>query len=101
MFRPFGVGIFKAWGNLSKSMKKGRTAVEAVPRSSSSMSFHRVIPRHGCVPAEPASVSPGRFSLASRPTLRQRWRSEEHTSELQSLAYLVCRLLLEKKKKQS
>src|SRR2546425_7625897 len=28
-----------------------------------------------------------------------RKRSEEHTSELQSLAYLVCRLLLEKKKK--
>src|SRR2546425_5329411 len=28
-----------------------------------------------------------------------RTRSEEHTSELQSLAYLVCRLLLEKKKK--
>src|SRR3712207_7426715 len=27
-------------------------------------------------------------------------RSEEHTSELQSLQYLVCRLLLEKKKKQ-
>src|SRR2546425_5789310 len=27
------------------------------------------------------------------------WRSEEHTSELQSLAYLVCRLLLEKKKR--
>src|SRR5205823_14598467 len=27
-----------------------------------------------------------------------RKRSEEHTSELQSLAYLVCRLLLEKKK---
>src|SRR5687767_15452662 len=32
-------------------------------------------------------------SLALDPT-----RSEEHTSELQSLAYLVCRLLLEKKK---
>src|SRR2546425_9826867 len=29
----------------------------------------------------------------------QETRSEEHTSELQSLAYLVCRLLLEKKKK--
>src|SRR2546425_2727927 len=28
----------------------------------------------------------------------RRLRSEEHTSELQSLAYLVCRLLLEKKK---
>src|SRR2546425_9517125 len=32
-----------------------------------------------------------------RPTPHK--RSEEHTSELQSLAYLVCRLLLEKKKK--
>src|SRR5687767_15625269 len=30
---------------------------------------------------------------------RAKVRSEEHTSELQSLAYLVCRLLLEKKKK--
>src|SRR5258707_4322439 len=30
---------------------------------------------------------------------RSRWRSEEHTSELQSRQYLVCRLLLEKKKK--
>src|SRR2546425_7471881 len=29
---------------------------------------------------------------------REKERSEEHTSELQSLAYLVCRLLLEKKK---
>src|SRR2546423_6634861 len=34
----------------------------------------------------------------ARPWAR-RPRSEEHTSELQSLAYLVCRLLLEKKKK--
>src|SRR5258705_8110362 len=31
---------------------------------------------------------------------RSRPRSEEHTSELQSLRHLVCRLLLEKKKKQ-
>src|SRR2546425_6226484 len=34
-----------------------------------------------------------------RPERRRMGRSEEHTSELQSLAYLVCRLLLEKKKK--
>src|SRR2546425_5010829 len=34
---------------------------------------------------------------ACAPALARR-RSEEHTSELQSLAYLVCRLLLEKKK---
>src|SRR5229473_4545035 len=33
------------------------------------------------------------------PRPRTAARAEEHTSELQSLAYLVCRLLLEKKKK--
>src|SRR2546425_2938274 len=38
------------------------------------------------------------FSVYSR---RGPARSEEHTSELQSLAYLVCRLLLEKKKKKN
>src|SRR2546425_9579406 len=43
----------------------------------------------------PARVSSAR-SVSQR---RNRGRSEEHTSELQSLAYLVCRLLLEKKKK--
>src|SRR5205823_11128680 len=38
-------------------------------------------------------------STGSTPPSRTGRRSEEHTSELQSLAYLVCRLLLEKKKK--
>src|SRR2546422_4686039 len=37
-----------------------------------------------------------RLAAASRP--RNAWRSEEHTSELQSRLHLVCRLLLEKKK---
>src|SRR2546425_8426001 len=42
--------------------------------------------------------SPGQ-PVATRPRGHpQGGRSEEHTSELQSLAYLVCRLLLEKKK---
>src|SRR2546425_6437760 len=36
---------------------------------------------------------------SQRPATASEYRSEEHTSELQSLAYLVCRLLLEKKKK--
>src|SRR2546423_9011583 len=36
---------------------------------------------------------------SARNVARLKLRSEEHTSELQSLAYLVCRLLLEKKKK--
>src|SRR3712207_8607903 len=34
-------------------------------------------------------------------TYWENWRSEEHTSELQSRQYLVCRLLLEKKKQHS
>src|SRR5687767_7988017 len=40
---------------------------------------------------------PSAGSACKRLNLFLRWRSEEHTSELQSLAYLVCRLLLEKK----
>src|SRR2546425_1462461 len=39
--------------------------------------------------------------LVTRTVVRYLQRSEEHTSELQSLAYLVCRLLLEKKKKKA
>src|SRR2546425_9697298 len=39
------------------------------------------------------------FFSSQSPQPRKASRSEEHTSELQSLAYLVCRLLLEKKKK--
>src|SRR2546425_5564222 len=41
---------------------------------------------------QPRSARGTRLIFAAR-------RSEEHTSELQSLAYLVCRLLLEKKKR--
>src|SRR3712207_7175715 len=42
----------------------------------------------------------GGADLAARQRVEQRGlRSEEHTSELQSRQYLVCRLLLEKKKK--
>src|SRR5438093_9084853 len=40
-----------------------------------------------------------RTARAGRGAVRAAGRSEEHTSELQSLTNLVCRLLLEKKKK--
>src|SRR2546425_2053599 len=50
------------------------------------------------IAARPQRVSNARISRP-RSTNRSSSRSEEHTSELQSLAYLVCRLLLEKKKK--
>src|SRR5436853_4433262 len=42
----------------------------------------------------------GRFHLENwEQSIQRKLRSEEHTSELQSLRHLVCRLLLEKKKK--
>ena len=44
-------------------------------------------------------TDPDQFNEAVQAFLAVSGRSEEHTSELQSLAYLVCRLLLEKKKK--
>src|SRR5262245_62782638 len=41
------------------------------------------------------------FATARPPCIFGATRSEEHTSELQSLRHLVCRLLLEKKKKKT
>src|SRR3712207_7350854 len=55
--------------------------------------FHHDHPR-----VRPDAVLPG--DVARGLWGRRRARSEEHTSELQSRQYLVCRLLLEKKKKQ-
>src|SRR2546425_4684772 len=76
----------------------------------------RSIPQRGeCVlthfAAEDLKVQPGETLVVAATRTREGQiesgtlelkvvRSEEHTSELQSLAYLVCRLLLEKKKKQ-
>src|SRR2546425_5021018 len=45
-----------------------------------------------------AGYNPNAYTTFLRRLLEEELRSEEHTSELQSLAYLVCRLLLEKKK---
>src|SRR2546427_3503154 len=41
------------------------------------------------------------FRVVGNPEMIQDWRSEEHTSELQSQSNLVCRLLLEKKNRTS
>src|SRR2546425_6413288 len=46
-----------------------------------------------------AKIPPDALKWRPEPKRWSAHRSEEHTSELQSLAYLVCRLLLEKKKK--
>src|SRR5262245_65196150 len=68
--------LFRSKGNPSEGQgvgTSGRTSSRAAGRSWATMT----------------STSSGRAAL----------RSEEHTSELQSLRHLVCRLLLEKKKK--
>src|SRR5258707_4607114 len=60
--------------------------------------------RAALLPWHSGAPSTGRFMLANHPDREQirleamPHRSEEHTSELQSRQYLVCRLLLEKKK---
>src|SRR2546427_5301711 len=51
-------------------------------------------------PIEPAVVAAAQYLVASRGDAGEA-RSEEHTSELQSQSNLVCRLLLEKKKKKT
>src|SRR2546425_8418353 len=66
------------------------------------LSLHDALPISSC-PAYRAisltsEIGMGRVYIRVTVGARRR-RSEEHTSELQSLAYLVCRLLLEKKKK--
>src|SRR2546425_7273905 len=61
------------------------------------LSLHDALPifrrSPGTLGLDASTIGP--LFMASSLLLR---RSEEHTSELQSLAYLVCRLLLEKKK---
>src|SRR2546425_7657003 len=57
----------------------------------------RAASENGAAAQEPDSGHDLRRDPVGRAAL-SRQRSEEHTSELQSLAYLVCRLLLEKKK---
>src|SRR2546425_8917551 len=68
------------------------------------LSLHDALPISDGRPSQPPgphcsqATGPGHRAVPARLSAA-RCRSEEHTSELQSLAYLVCRLLLEKKKR--
>src|SRR5437899_5582354 len=57
---------------------------------------HQIVPPRRVQPV--AEIRRGQQVAVDRPAHRGDARSEEHTSELQSLRHLVCRLLLEKKK---
>src|SRR5947208_10860418 len=60
-------------------------------------------PNRKPVSRPPTPISPAGTSVSGpicrHSSVMKLWRSEEHTSELQSPDHLVCRLLLEKKKK--
>src|SRR2546425_7137563 len=84
-----------------------RTWVQSFSESCQTLTWSQVrtpnpTTRHMATPAIGEVVSVPVFDLPkenNRPApAKIAHRSEEHTSELQSLAYLVCRLLLEKKK---
>src|SRR2546425_7630806 len=92
----------------ARPARSGRPARESLgpPRAAPLAPTRRATPGGSPSPAPargprappPPAPPPRARALASRALPGCR-RSEEHTSELQSLAYLVCRLLLEKKKK--
>src|SRR5256885_1895316 len=94
------VSIFRLPGGKSTGLAAVQTLAPP-PAGASGKSWHGTIAASGwrCAPAthfpEPAVSEP---SFAVPPT-EPPDRSEEHTSELQSPCNLVCRLLLEKKKK--
>src|SRR2546425_4836939 len=77
----------------SRCGASSRAAAKRRSRSSALRAASR-IPR----PSRTSTSSALTTALVSASADPYRSRSEEHTSELQSLAYLVCRLLLEKKK---
>src|SRR6266545_7250146 len=86
--------------SLSDPLPSTRTAVDWLRMLEL---FPFATPAHGCVPntlsIESNWTRGVRCQRRALPpaSLADKTRSEEHTSELQSLAYLVCRLLLEKK----
>src|SRR2546429_5511620 len=75
------------------------TLFRSVPTTASSAFFSLPSACARCGLSHSFGSSNSRFSAARRPCFASKSRSEEHTSELQSRLHLVCRLLLEKKKK--
>src|SRR5437879_11566090 len=86
----FRSGEVLVGAELRRIHKDGNRGCRALrPRRTYQGQMSRVQRAHGGHKAQPLLVGPGGAA--------KRARSEEHTSELQSPMYLVCRLLLEKK----
>src|SRR2546425_1570281 len=82
---------------LTKIRSRGGSAIEVLLVSQPSPVQVEQAPVPQPKPVPPSPPAPSK-TAPTPPTVAKATRSEEHTSELQSLAYLVCRLLLEKKK---
>src|SRR5205823_10070647 len=82
----------RAWQSGAQETPEGRAGMNEHDDHDLGDRFH-------ALRRDDAAIAPAfRAMLAAARAHGARKRSEEHTSELQSLAYLVCRLLLEKKK---
>src|SRR5438045_7152470 len=92
---------------IARRIREAGVYSEIVPFNAADEAFERLQPKGIILSGGPSSVmwqdSPRAPQHRARPTGQNNalWleplRSEEHTSELQSLRHLVCRLLLEKK----
>src|SRR2546425_6012734 len=98
------VSVAASVASVKRCRNRPRSSCTASHRARTSASEPRSFPcataGAGC-PSQRASHSCSAQTTWHRVPWIPPWllfRSEEHTSELQSLAYLVCRLLLEKKK---
>src|SRR5437016_11607422 len=88
-----GVVLMNTEGPVSREYQTGASSSSRSLRTSSIILIDKGLTR--IVSNLPVIVIACKFSVSTSASLR----SEEHTSELQSLTNLVCRLLLEKKKK--
>src|SRR2546425_2496805 len=92
--RPPRSTLFPYTTLFRSAVQRGRGVVHVLERDI------RKLPERGpeLVAAGQLEICTSGFHGGNFTPSRYHERSEEHTSELQSLAYLVCRLLLEKKK---
>src|SRR5262249_59000526 len=91
--RPMAYSASGASLLLGKRRERSRKSLSAVASSSAFQRQCAAWPSARALYAPVSLVARARQSASAAS-----WRSEEHTSELQSLTNLVCRLLLEKKK---
>src|SRR3712207_7387552 len=84
--------------SLHDALPISRPATMTRPKSFEGMEFSASSKRLSTVSSQPPITAAVMPSTTPKAQARTTARSEEHTSELQSRQYLVCRLLLEKKK---